>query len=79
MYIDKCKVMSLTKFSSPIISDYTMDYIVLQHVFEICDLDVTFASSFSFNTHYLNFLKKTSTIILEFINRTYKILLIPMT
>jgi len=74
--IDKCKVMSFTSwYRSPIINNHTINNIVLQRVFEICDLGVTFElnvdSTFSFNKHYLNITKKTSTT-LGFINRTCK-------
>ncbi|XP_060878360.1 uncharacterized protein LOC132950803 [Metopolophium dirhodum] len=67
--IDKCKIMSFTRSRSPIINDYTINNIVLKRVFEFCDLGVTFDSTFSFNKHYLNITKKSSTI-LGFINRT---------
>lgn len=57
--IDKCKIMSFTRSRSSIINYYTILYnIVLQHVFEICDLAVTFDSTLSFNKHYLNIKKK---------------------
>ncbi|KAF0747419.1 Uncharacterized protein FWK35_00016699 [Aphis craccivora] len=38
--------------------DYTINNIILQHVFEICDLGVTFDSTLLFNKYYLNITKK---------------------
>jgi len=64
--------MSFTKSRLPIINDYTINNIVLQRVFEIWDLGVTIDSTFSFNKHYLNITKTSSTILLGFINRTCK-------
>ncbi|KAF0714886.1 Uncharacterized protein FWK35_00033244, partial [Aphis craccivora] len=62
--------MSFIRSRSPIINDYTytIDNIVLQRIFETCDLGVTFDSTFSFNKHYLNITKKASST-LGFINR----------
>jgi len=71
--IDKCKVMSFTRSPSSIINDYTIYNIVFQRVFEICDLDDTFDSTFSFNKHYLN-ITKNHILLIGLVN----ILLIPM-
>lgn len=69
--VDKCKVMSFSRSRYPVIHNYYLDNILLNRVVENLDLGITFSSNLTFNKHYLNISKKSSSI-LGFISRTCK-------
>lgn len=69
--VDKCKVMTFSRSRNPVIHNYYLDNVLLNPVVENLDLGITFNSNLTFNKHYLNISKKSSSI-LGFISRTCK-------
>jgi len=69
--IDKCKVMTFSRSRNPVIHNYYLDYFQLNRVVENLDLGITFNSNLTYNKHYLNIYKKSSSM-LRFISRTCK-------